>query len=679
MRPPVGHDGVPDCRLMNTHGLYPRRVHIRPGGPVEGKAVLPGSKSLTNRALVCAALADGTSTLTGALRAEDTLVMMNGLVQLGAEIEASGTTVTVVGTAGDLRAPSGVIDAGASGTTARFLTAAATLADGTTVVDGTVRMRSRPIEEQVMALRILGAEIEILGEAGCPPVRVTGGELRGGAAVIDARRSSQFVSAVALVAPYASQPTELGFRDGLLVSRPYVEATVEVMKAFGVVAELTEGGMRIPTGVYEPVRYQVEPDASAAAYPLVAAAITGGSVQIEGIPADSTQADLGILDVLAAMGCHIERRGSMVSLTGPAEGLRGVDVDMGAMPDAAVAVAVAAVFAAGPTRLSNIANLRIKETDRLAALETELRKLGARAEAGSDWLLVTPSSVYGAEIATYNDHRMAMAFALAGLVVPGVVIADPACVGKTWPSFFGDLDHLRPIGGTVTRRSAEEDVPSRSIIVAIDGPGGAGKSTVSRGVAARLNIPHLDSGASYRAAALAVVRRNVNPEDAGAVASVVRDSRFGYRNGTMLLDGEEVGDALRSAEMTSLASRVSAIPEVREVLVGWQRDWVRQEGGSAVIEGRDIGTVVFPDAPVKVFLTARPDVRAARRAAEMTDERRSVAGVARELEERDQRDSTRNASPLQAAADALVLDTSDLGIEQVIDRILAVVAERRGS
>jgi 3-phosphoshikimate 1-carboxyvinyltransferase len=659
------------------NATLPERLLIKPGGPVEGTAVLPGSKSLTNRALLCAALADGTSTLSGALLADDTRVMMNGLAEFGAGIDVVGTTATVVGTGGRLHPPAGTLNAAASGTAARFLTALATLASGPSVVDGTDRMRQRPIDDLVAALRALGAEIEILGELGCPPVRIGGGGLAGGSTVIDARRSSQFVSAVALAAPYAARETLLEFLDGILISRPYVQSTVEVMSAFGVDADLTDTDISIPPGRYRPARYRVEPDASAAVFPLTAAAITGGSVQIEGIPADSTQADVGVLGVLTAMGCRVSHDGSTIRLTGPAEGLRGVDVDMGGMPDATLAVAVAAAFAAGPTRLTNIANLRIKETDRLAALETELRKLGARAVAGQDWLRVEPASLYGAEIATYDDHRMAMAFSLAGLVVPGVVILNPACVTKTWPSYFRDLNRLRPVGGTVTRRSAEEDMQVTPTIVAIDGPGGAGKTTVSRELAERLALPHLDSGASYRAAALAVARAGIDPSDVSSVVQVVQDSEFGYVDGTTFLNGEDVADAIRSSELTSLASRVSAIPEVRSELVAWQRGWVETEGGSAVVEGRDIGTVVFPDALIKVYLTARPEIRAARRAAEMDETSHSVVGIARELEERDQRDSTREASPLQAAADAVVLDTSDLGIDQVIQRIVDLVSERR--
>jgi len=664
--------------MMATSYRFPDRVGIRLRGPVDGTIRLPGSKSLTNRALLCAALANGASTLTGVLDAEDTRVMTECLARLGASFTEDGESVVVVGTDGHLRASPLTLDVGASGTTARFLTAAATLADGPSLIDGTPRMRLRPIGELVAALKALGADVEALGANGCPPVRVGGGGLPGGHAVIDARRSSQFVSAIALSAPYAKQDTFLEFLGGVLVSRPYVENTVEVMQAFGAFVELEASRIRVSPGKYQPRSFRVEPDASAAAYPLVAAAITGGSVHVAGFGRGSRQADLGILDVLEAMGCVVEWIGSGFSLTGPSDGLVGVEVDMGDMPDAVLAVAVAGAFASGPSRLTNIANLRFKESDRLAALETELRKLGAGAEAGPDWMIVQPRSLHGAEIDTYDDHRMAMAFSLAGLVVPNVVIRDPGCVAKTWPSYFEDMGELWPEGGLLARQEAEHGGAMAGVVVAIDGPGGAGKTTVSKGVADRLDLPHLDTGAFYRAAALAALRRGVDLDDAEALIEAVRSTDFDYHDGTMLLDGESVNEAIRDPLLASSASRVSAEPAVREVLVARQQAWVGQHGGAAVVEGRDIGTVVFPEAPVKVFLTARPEIRASRRAGELQGDDQSLERVARELERRDRRDSTRQASPLRPAVDAVELDTSDLTIDEVIARIVQVVGERVG-
>jgi 3-phosphoshikimate 1-carboxyvinyltransferase len=654
---------------------FPESLVIRPKGPVDGTIRVPGSKSITNRAMLCATLADGTSTLTGALQAEDTEVMMECLQRLGGSFVVTGESVTVVGTGGRLRAPEGPLYVGASGTTARFLSAVATLAGGPSFIDGTPRMRRRPIGELVAALRALGADIEALGGAEFPPVRVAGGGLPGGHAVIDARRSSQFVSAVALAAPYANRDVSLDFLDGVLVSRPYVESTAEVMEAFGAHIELTATGLQVRRGGYKPRDFLVEPDASGAAYPLVAAAITGGTVRVPGFRRDSRQADLGILGVLAAMGCRVTWADSGFSLEGPAEGLKGVDVDMGDMPDAVLALAVAAAFASGPTRITNVANLRIKESDRLGALETELRKLGADAEAGSDWLTVRSRALHGAEIETYDDHRMAMAFSLAGLVLPEVVIRDPACAAKTWPGFFEDMGELWSTGGAWTGPPTHKGDSMPGLVVAIDGPSGVGKTTVSRGVADRLGLPHLDTGAFYRAAALAVMRSGVDVDDSQAATRVVGAGDFDYREGIMLLAGEDVNEAIRSPALASSASKVSAIPAVREVLVARQQDWVEAHGGAAVVEGRDIGTVVFPQAPIKVFLTARPDVRAARRAGETPEAGGSVEGIAEELERRDRRDTTRAASPLRPAADAVEVDTSNLSIDEVIARILLLVSE----
>jgi 3-phosphoshikimate 1-carboxyvinyltransferase len=416
---------------------------VRTRGPLDARVRVPGSRSLTNRALVCAALAQGRSRLTGATESDDTAAMREGLRALGAAIDVADDVWEVAGCAGRLPARGARVDARASGTTARFLTAAATLAAGPTVVDGTERMRERPIADLAAALRALGAEVEILGRGGCPPVRIAGGGLPGGRATIDARRSSQYVSGILLAAPCAARDVELTFAEGVLVSRPFVELTADVMRAFGAELELHAGSVRVAAPrPYRAREHAIEPDAQSAVYPLAAAAIAGGRVLVEGIPPGSRQTDLRLLDVLARMGCRVERTAEGVALRGPDGPLRAVDVDMNDIPDAVLALAVVALFADGPSTLRSIANLRIKETDRLAALEAELRRLGAGAHASADALRIEPAPLHAARIATYDDHRMAMAFALAGLRVPGVEIENPACVAKTWPGFFEALDAL---------------------------------------------------------------------------------------------------------------------------------------------------------------------------------------------------------------------------------------------
>ena len=422
----------------------PDPLPIRPRGPLDASVRVPGSKSLTNRALVVAALASGESRLAGGLESDDTRVMIESLRALGARVDLAPEAWLVRGLAGKLASPAAPLDAGNSGTTARFLTAAATLADGPVVIDGSPRMRERPIQDLADALVALGARVRVLGRGGCPPVRTEGGGLPGGRAVIDAHRSSQYVSAVLLAAPYAAAGVELALRDGRLVSRPYVELTLELMRAFGASAGWsTEGTLRVEPGhPYRGRSYAIEPDASAAVYPLCAAAIAGGRVRVVGLPAGSIQADLALLPILERMGCRAARGPEGLEVAAPAGRLRGVDVDMNALPDAALALAVVALFAEGPTRIRNVANLRIKETDRLAALEQELRKLGANARAGSDFLEIVPGPPRPAAIASYDDHRMAMAFALAGLRIPGVAIRDPGCVAKTWPGYFAMLEAL---------------------------------------------------------------------------------------------------------------------------------------------------------------------------------------------------------------------------------------------
>ena len=423
----------------------PESLAIQPRGALDARVRVPGSKSITNRALLIAALADGETTLAGPLASDDTEVMRNSLTALGAQFDIRGDPWAVVGTGGQLRVPSDPLYVQNSGTTARFLTAAACLAPGPVLIDGNARMRERPIAHLVDALTSLGAGLEIEGQGGCPPVRAAGGGLPGGAGLIDGRQSSQFTSAVLLAAPYAENDVELAFVGGDLVSRPYVETTLEIMRDFGADVGWVENddaaaGERIRVRAGLPYRsrpYAIEPDASSAAYPFCAAAIAGGTVSVDGIPPNTLQADFRILGLLEQMGCEVIRHVDRVEVRGPDGPLQSLgEVDMNAFPDAVLAYAVLALFADGPTRIKNVWNLRIKETDRLAALEKELRKLGARAEADRDSLFIQPGPLHGAEIDTYDDHRMAMAFSLAGLRVPGVVIRDPGCVSKTWPHYF---------------------------------------------------------------------------------------------------------------------------------------------------------------------------------------------------------------------------------------------------
>jgi 3-phosphoshikimate 1-carboxyvinyltransferase len=477
--------------------------------------------------------------------------------------------------------------------------------------------------------------------------------------MLDATRSSQFVSAILMAAPYADREVVLQLREPI-VSRPYIEQTLQVMRDFG--AEAGWDGpatLVVPSGRYEGRSYTIEGDASAAAYPLVAAAVCGGTVRVGPIPAGSVQADLALLPVLEQMGAAVSRRETEVELTGRPGSLAAVTVDMNEAPDAAVALAVCGLFADGPVRIDNIGNLRLKESDRIEDLATELRKLGGRVETTADSLTVAAATLGSAVIDPHDDHRLAMSFAVAGLRIPGVSIEDPGCVAKTWPGFFPALQEI-----------------TTPLVVAIDGPGGVGKSTVSRAVAERLGLDHLDTGSMYRAAAVAVLDAGIDPEDGRAVGALIDSLDVTVRNGRVFLGGEDVTARLRAEEVSSTSSRVSAVPEVRRALVALQRRWVDPDGPGAVVEGRDIGTVVFPESPAKVYLTARPEVRAARRLGDLGLDRSAVPRVAAELAERDERDSTREHSPLKPADDAVIVDTSDLSIDAVTDAVAAVIIGR---
>jgi len=421
---------------------YPAQLSLtRPLAPVQAGTRLPGSKSITNRALLLAALADGTSRLLHPLHSDDTEYMTEALRCLGVCIDTEPDAVVVQGMGGALSASTCArLFVGNSGTTVRFLTAAACLAPPNTsiVLDGNARMRERPIRDLLGALLLLGVQAESVNGHGCPPVRVRGGGMPGGACRLAGDVSSQFLSAILQVAPYARQDVEIEIV-GDLISRPYVDMTQAVMRVFGVEMENDNyQRLRVRAGQrYQARDYEIEADASNASYFLAAAAVTGGTVTVSNLGTSSIQGDVRFADALERMGC-IVTRGAQISVTGPAR-LSAIDVNMEDIPDTAQTLAVCAAFADGPSRISGLASLRVKETDRLRAVAVELPKLGAGVEEGPDFWVIHPpvGGVYlPAEIDTYDDHRMAMAFAVAGLRIPGVVINEPGCVAKTFPDFW---------------------------------------------------------------------------------------------------------------------------------------------------------------------------------------------------------------------------------------------------
>jgi 3-phosphoshikimate 1-carboxyvinyltransferase len=438
-------------------------VGIAPCGPIDAVVRPPGSKSQTQRAMICAALARGESTLERALVADDTRVLAAGLCALGIEaalhespsasaptrtLDAARSTlpaIAVKGCGGFLPEGEANIGVGAAGTAMRFLTAVACLGHGRYRFDGTPRMRERPIGGLVDALRELGANIGYEEIEGYPPLTMVASGLPGGEAAFDSPQSSQFISAVLMAAPCARRDVMIRV-EGVTPSRPYLDLTIDVMRRMGVeLLESGDGRFIVPAGQqYRPGAFAIEPDASSAGYFLAAAAVTAGRVRIDGLSRGSKQADVGFADVLTQMGCEVREGPDWIEVAGPSAGaLLGVDVDLNAMPDAVQTLAVTALFARGPTRIRNVANLRLKETDRLAALGAELSRLGARVDLERDGITIfPPARVSPAAVNTYDDHRMAMSFAIAGLAAQGIVIRDAGCVKKSYSGFFDALAAL---------------------------------------------------------------------------------------------------------------------------------------------------------------------------------------------------------------------------------------------
>ncbi len=407
-------------------------------GPISATVRVPGSKSITNRALLLGALARGRTVIEGALFSEDTLLMAAGLRALGLDVEADPKEerFIVLGEGGRIPAADAAIDAGNAGTVARFLTAAATLGDGRYLIDGSARMRERPIGDLIAALRSLGADLD--APTGAPPVLIRGRGLAGGQATVRGAVSSQFLSALLLVAPLARRPVELTI-EGDVVAAPYVAMTTEMMRTFGAEVERAGNLFRVAPGRYEARRYEVEPDASSASYFFAAAAITGGRVAVPGLTRASLQGDVEFIDVLVRMECEASWSEAGVSVSGPAT-VRGVDVDLNRISDMTMTLAAIAPFADGVVRIRNVAHIRRQESDRLAALATELRRLGQEVVEHADGLEIHPRPVRPALVQTYGDHRIAMAFAVTGLRAGEVTIADPECVAKTFPDFFTRLE-----------------------------------------------------------------------------------------------------------------------------------------------------------------------------------------------------------------------------------------------
>ena len=664
-----------------------RFLDLPPLQSAAGTVQLPGSKSISNRVLLLAGLSAGTTVIHDLLESDDTRVMLDALLALGCVVQPVADTLHVTGLGGRLKARDAKLFLGNAGTAMRPLTAAlavlAATQSGSFALSGVPRMHERPIGDLVDALRQLGCGIEYLGNDGFPPL-----QLQPGAAPLNTGQpirvrgdvSSQFLTALLLALPLAAEHQPIVIEvEGELISKPYVEITLNLLERFGIAVE-RDGGRRftIPEGsAYQsPGDIRVEGDASSASYfvALGAIAATEAPIRISGVGSDSIQGDIRFIDAARAMGAQVDSGPGWLEVQRGAFPLKPITLDCNHIPDAAMTLAVMALYATGTTRLDNIASWRVKETDRIAAMATELRKLGATVVEGQDFIEVTaPTRWQPAAIHTYDDHRIAMCFSLAafnGLAAPAtspvpVRILDPQCVGKTFPDYFETL---------FERVSTE---PQHIPIITVDGPTASGKGTLASAVAKALGYHFLDSGAVYRATALAAMRASVRADDEQRLAQLAANLDLHFDADTICLGGQDVTETLRLEEVGALASKVSAWPLVRAALRTLQVSFHRIPG--LVADGRDMGTVIFPGAQFKVFLTASAATRAERRYKQLISKGISanIDSLRAELEARDARDQTRSVSPLKPAVDAMLLDNSALSVEASVEAVLKAWEQRR--
>ncbi len=653
-----------------------------------GTVTLPGSKSISNRVLLLAALSSGVTRIHEPLESDDTRVMLAALASLGCEVRTLDRVVSVHGLGGRLRTRDARLFLGNAGTAMRPLCAAlavmAAREGGTFELSGVPRMHERPIGDLVSALRQLGCTVQWLGQEGYPPLRV------GGAATalhtdtpirVRGDVSSQFLSALLLALPLVGSTLPITIEvDGELISRPYVEITVNLLARFGIdVAVDAWRRFVIPAGCAyrSPGDIHVEGDASSASYfiALGALAATPTPLRINGVGEGSIQGDIAFVEAARAMGADITCGAAHLEVRRGSFPLKAIELDCNHIPDAAMTLAVMALFAEGTTRLTNIASWRVKETDRITAMAAELRKLGATVTEGADFIEITAPRVWrAAAIHTYDDHRIAMCFSLAacnglspaaGQAGVPVRILDPQCVAKTFPQYFETLF------GVV--QASETEIP----VITIDGPTASGKGTLASAVAQQLGYHFLDSGAAYRATALCAMRAGIAAADEAGLAALAAHLDLLCLPGETRLGAEDVTEQLRLEEVGALASKISAWPRVREALRQFQLQHRRVPG--LVADGRDMGTVIFPGADLKVFLTASAATRAERRHKQLMAKGISanIADLRAELEARDMRDQSRPVSPLKPAQDAMLLDNSALSVEASVDAVLSAWQQRR--
>jgi 3-phosphoshikimate 1-carboxyvinyltransferase len=641
-------------------------LNLPPLRGASGSVRLPGSKSISNRMLLLAALAEGSTEIRDLLDSDDTRVMLAALEKLGVGVTALGCNAwRVEGCGGAFPDKDADLFMGNAGTAIRPLTAALALSGGHYRLSGVPRMHERPIGDLVDGLLQIGADIRYTGNPGFPPLAIHPAQVKlGGPIRLRGDVSSQFLTALLMALPLTGAEAVIEMTTEL-ISKPYIEITLNLMARFGVQVQ-RESWQRftIPAAqrYSSPGVLHVEGDASAASYFLAAGAIGGGPVRVEGIGRNSIQGDVRFADALKAMGAHIAWGEQHIEARAPDSGkLKAFDLDLNHIPDAAMTLAVVALFADGRCVLRNIGSWRVKETDRIAAMATELRKLGAIVEEGADYIAVSPAPTLtsNAAIDTYDDHRVAMCFSLAALGGVPVTINDPQCVSKTFPDYFDTL--------------AEITAP----VIAIDGPSASGKGTVAERVATALGYHYLDSGSLYRLTALAALRAGVALDDEVGVAELAAGLPASFIGGRILLSDDDVTDAIRTEEISAGASKVAALPAVRTALLGRQRAYRRFPG--LVADGRDMASVVFPAAAAKVFLTASAEARAERRYKQLIAKGMpaNMHALLQDLQERDARDAQRSVAPLKQCDDADLVDTTQMNIEAAVAAVMSIVKRQR--
>jgi 3-phosphoshikimate 1-carboxyvinyltransferase len=654
-------------------------LDIPPLASAHGTVRLPGSKSISNRVLLLCALCEGSTTVHDLLDSDDTRVMIDALRKLGCQVSLQGSSAIIEGLGARPRARHAELFMGNAGTAMRPLTAALAVMGGQYELRGIPRMHERPIGDLVDALRQIGCQIDYLGESGFPPLRIGQPTLQLDRPIqIRGNVSSQFLTAVLMALPLVAKHDIVIDVVGELISKPYIEITLKLLARFGIVVQ-RQGWQQftIPKGSHyvSPGAIHIEADASSASYFIALGAIaTEGKgqncIRIEGIGENSIQGDIRFIDAARAMGAEVSSGPNWLEITRGANGigwpLKAIDLDCNAIPDAAMTLGVMALYAQGSSTLRNIGSWRVKETDRIVAMASELRKLGATVIEGADSIVITPpahlSAWRSASIHTYDDHRVAMCFSLASFnpAHRRIRIEDPKCVAKTYPDYFETLF------------SVAQAVPDTIPVICVDGPTASGKGTLASRLARALGYHYLDSGALYRVTALAALQAGLSleAEDESRIAQLAESLPVRFEGEQVFLANQDVTDAIRSEAGGMNASRVSVLPSVRQALVALQHSFRKLPG--LVADGRDMGTVIFPDALLKIYLTASAEQRAQRRYKQLISKGISATldALCADLQARDERDSSRNVAPLKPAQDACLLDNSDLSIEKSLAEVL---------